>query len=223
MNTVFSEGLDALRRELLTMSALVEEHVHRSVRALHERNLPAANIMISADTKVDIMEIEVEKRCLQLLRSDIPSEEDLRHVVAILKINADLERIGDLAGNIAFGVAEFGQRENFLLPPQIQSMTDAMLDMVRTCLDSYTDMDSALARNVLRKDTVVDNLNREIYTMVKKNISIRSESAAQLINLLSVARHIERIADYATNIAENVIFIVEGRIVRHEDSADSAG
>jgi phosphate transport system protein len=210
--------IDALRRTLLALSALVEEHVHRSIRAMHERNIPAANVMISADAKVDEMEIEIEEQCLALLQSGLQAT-DLRHVVAMLKINADLERIGDLAGNIARGVAEFGHRDNFLLPPQIERMSEAMLDMLRSCLDAYTDMDSARARAVIADDAEVDALNKEINGLVKSRIPHQPETAHQLINLLGIARHIERIADYTTNIAEDVIFIVESTIVRHSKNA----
>ena len=207
-----------LKKKILSLSARVENTVHEAIRSIEERDEALARRIVEEDIQIDHAEVEVEEECLKILALHQPVAIDLRFIVAVLKINNDLERIGDLAVNIA-------ERSTFLAsqPPvslsfdfaEMSEKTQAMLNM---SLEALVNLNPELAYKVCADDDAIDTMNREVYFRVQEAIQQRPEQIASLIHLLSVSRHLERIADHATNIAEDVIFLVEGTVVRH--SAD---
>lgn len=208
--------IENLKRKILSLGASVETAVHEAIRSIEERDTRLAQKIIEDDILIDEMEIEVEEECLKILALHQPVAIDLRFLVAVLKINNDLERIGDLAVNIA-------ERSSFLAtrPPinvsfdfsQMCKQTEAMLN---TSLDALVNLSPELAHKVCTSDDAIDAMNRQMYLRIQETIGKQPERMVSLIHLLSVSRHLERIADHATNIAEDVIYMVEGQIVRHQ-------
>ena len=207
--------LNNLKEHSLALAAEVEESVRMAVKALDERNASMASRVIDYDHTIDQKEVALEEECLKILALHQPVAIDLRFVVAILKLNSDLERIGDLAVNIAERAQFLSEREPVQVPMNFSGMAETTRDMLRKALDSLVNMDIKLAREVLVADDVVDAINREMFVQVQNGIREHPEQMESLIHLLSAARHLERVADHATNIAEDVIYMVDGEIVRH--------
>ena len=208
--------IDRLKKRILALSEVVERRVRQAVRSLEERDARLANDVIEGDEEIDHAEVEIEEDCLKILALHQPVAVDLRFIVAVLKINSDLERIGDLAVNIAERAAYLATHatpEGLIDLPGMAARGHAML---RDSLQALVNLDVRLARQVCDADDEVDDLNRQIYDRVQEEIRKCPENLGPLIHLLSVSRHIERIADLATNIAEDVIYMVEGEIVRHQ-------
>ncbi len=212
-----AENLDQLKRRLLHLCALVEENTRRSVLAFRARDRAAAAEIIKVDHEINDLEISIEEDCVNLLSTVHRSADDTRFIVAVLKINSDLERIGDLAGNVAQRVIHIGQHEQLRFPQELLTLAEHTLEMVTTSIDAFVDLDTNLARSVCERDEEVDALNRQMYRVVHERILAEPFHAEKLLNFLSISRYLERIADYATNIAEDVVFIGEGRIIRHQD------
>ncbi|MBN1447819.1 MAG: phosphate signaling complex protein PhoU [Bacteroidetes bacterium] len=206
---------DLLRRKLLQLSAHVEENARRCVLAIRARDWQSAQRVIDGDDEVDALEISIEEDCVVLLQSGTLDDAGVRFVVAVLKINADLERVGDLAGNVSHRVLSLGQYDQLLLPTELLALAERTLSMLTHSLDALVDMDPVLARAVCDRDHEVNVLNRAMYDLVRDRILATPLQTERLIHLLSISRYLERIADYATNIAENVVYIAEGRIIRH--------
>jgi phosphate transport system protein len=207
--------IENLKKRILALGARVEENVYSAVRSLEERNRELAERVIEGDTEVDHLEIDVEEECLKVLALYQPVAGDLRLIVSFLKINSDLERVGDLAVNIAERALFLSTQDRPDIPLDFMKMVDTTRGMLRMSLDSLVNRDSAAARKVLTADDEVDAINREMYVLIQDAIRKKPEQVASLIHLLSCSRHLERIADHATNIAEDVIYMVEGEIVRH--------
>jgi phosphate transport system protein len=211
----FADELDYLKGRLLTMGELAEERVRMVVRALVDRNDAALTAVIAGDTRLDAMQIEIDARCFTMLALYQPVAVDLRTIVAAIKINADLERVGDLAVNIA----EAGKR--YLLHPPVKPLIDLprmgelVLAMLREALDAFVSRDVALARDVLRKDDWLDALKDQILRELLTYMLGDPVTIEPGIDLILMSRHLKRTGDHATNIAEDVIFIVEARDVRH--------
>jgi len=207
-----------LKKDIINLGANVEEQLENGVRALEENDKEQALKIIDKDVLIDEMEIDLEESCLKLLALHQPVAIDLRFIIATLKINNDLERIGDLVVNIC----ERGVYLSALPDPPINFDFPAMYEVVRKMLkmslDSLVNLDSNAAREVCFMDDEVDEMNRNMYRIVSKEMELDKPAvnANQLLHLLSVSRHLERIADLATNIAEDVIYMIEGRIVRHK-------
>ncbi len=161
------------------------------------------------------MEVEVEEECLKILALYQPVAADLRFVVAVLKINNDLERMGDLARNIAKRVAQLARAEPVDLPPEIRTMASLTQEMVKQCLDAVVNADPSLARQVREEDDAVDEARMQIRQKILRGIKSSPDRVESLLRINSVSKHIERLADMATSIAEDVIYMVEGEIVRH--------
>ncbi|HOJ03465.1 MAG TPA: phosphate signaling complex protein PhoU [Bacteroidota bacterium] len=210
-----ARSIDQLRRKLLTLGALVEESARRSVLALRGKDKLAAGVVVRSDAEIDTLEIAIEEDCVTMLAQPPLRPEDTRVLVAFLKINTDLERIGDLAGNIARHVEDLSVHEQALLPADLLHMADAALAMLRRALDSFVEADVAMARAVCAGDDEVDAFNREMYQFVQQRIMENPAMTGRLLNVLGIARHLERIADCATNIAEVVVYIDSGNIIRH--------
>jgi len=213
--------LDGLKKKILFVGTLVEEAIAKAISAMINRDANLANSVIEADAEIDRMEVDVEEECLKILALYQPVAADLRFVVAVLKINNDMERMGDLARNIAKRVVFLANCDRFDLPVDFRGMASRAKSMVKLSLDALVNSDSALAQSVREADDEVDALRRSIEEQIKEQITNHIERADCLMALSSVARHLERIADMATNIAEDVIYMVEGEIVRHVRKTDA--
>ncbi|MBN2029074.1 phosphate signaling complex protein PhoU [bacterium] len=208
--------IENLKKRILTLGALVEEHVYLAVKAISDRDEKLAQQVIDGDMKIDEMEVDLEEECLKLLALHQPVAIDLRFIVAVLKINNDLERIGDLAVNIGERAAYLAVKEPVKMPFDFKKMTDKVRTMLKKSLDSLVNVDTKLALEVGGMDDEVDAINRETYRKVAEGIKKHPEQSDCLLHLLSVSRHLERMADQATNIAEDVIYMIDGTIVRHK-------
>lgn len=208
--------VEALKKMILSLSAVVEEDVQHAVKSVVERDAKMAQRVINDDYEIDQNEVEVEEECLKILALHQPVAIDLRFIIAVLKINNDLERIGDLAVNIAERALALIAQPKLDANIDFSTMAGKVQTMLRKSLDALVNMDSQLARDVILRDDEVDSLNREIFNRVHEGIRKHPERVEYLISLLSVSRNLERIADYATNIAEDVIYMNEGEIVRHK-------
>jgi phosphate transport system protein len=207
--------IDNLKKKILRLSAMVEENVERSVRSLEKRDAELAQKVIDMDRAVDIMEIEVEEECLKVLALHQPVATDLRFIVAVLKINNDLERIGDLTVNIAERSLVMAQRPGFEFASNFPTMLEKARLMLKNCLDALVNLDAKLALEVCAADDEVDALYREMFEKVKTGIRQSPDNIDDFLQMLTVTRHLERIADHATNIAEEVVYMIEGSIIRH--------
>lgn len=207
--------IKSLKNKLLAMSAVVEASVANATRSIVERNEDLANAVIKSDIDVDEMEVEIEEDCLKVLALHQPVAIDLRFIIAALKINVDLERVGDLAVNIAERSVYLATHEKIDLPFDYSGMATKVQKMLTNSIDALVNLDTRLAHRVRSWDDEIDAMNRNMYDIVKNNLTEDPEHANTLLHALSVGRHLERIADHATNIAEVVVYLVDAEIVRH--------
>jgi phosphate transport system protein len=208
--------IEKLKKAILTLGTTVEENLFKAVKALETRDAVLADEVIESDGVIDHMEVDTEEECLKVLALHQPVAIDLRLIIAILKINNDLERVGDLAVNLA-------ERAKFLscsmkgpYPVDFPRMAEKVRDMLKRSLDALVKENAVLAHEVCASDDDVDGMNKEIFAKVHEEIRKDPENADCLIHILSASRHLERIADLATNIAEDVIYMIDGVIVRHK-------
>ena len=209
-----------LKNSILQFGTIVEESISRSNTALFKRDVELAQKVIANDTEIDRLEVELEEECLKVLALYQPVAADLRFVVAVLKINNDLERIGDLASNIAKTVSQLTTTGPLELPEEISSMAKQAEEMVKNSLDAVVKADPDLARQVRKEDDIVDAGRHTVRKLVMQQIKKDPEKVEGLLQINSISKHLERIADMATNIAEDVIYMVEGEIVRHRHRDD---
>ncbi len=207
--------LDLLKRKLLSLSALVEGTLQRAVKALRERDTALAQWVIDVDYEIDQREVEIEEECQKILALHQPVAYDLRYIIAVLKINGELERIGDATVNIAERALFLSSHEQWEGTYDFSTMVEKAQWMLRNSLDALVNGEANLAYAVCAADDEVDALNREVYEFVHKNIRDHPEHLEILLHLLGISRHLERIGDHATNIAEDVIYLIVGEIVRH--------
>jgi phosphate transport system protein len=207
--------MENLKKRILALSATVEDNVYKAVQSLTDRNSSLAEEIIKSDLGIDEIEVTIEEECLKVLALHQPVAGDLRFIVAILKINSDLERMGDLAVNIAERAMFLATREKPDIPLDLPLMAEKTKAMMKKSLDSLMKQDAKLAYEVLETDDEIDAMNREMYARIQDAIRRKPEQIESLIHLLSCSRHLERIADHATNIAEDVIYMIDGVIVRH--------
>ncbi|MGA2324049.1 MAG: phosphate signaling complex protein PhoU [Sedimentisphaerales bacterium] len=207
--------IENLKKKLLTLSAKVEATVREATLSIENRDYDLAQKIIQNDPRIDSMEVGVEEDCLKILALHQPVAIDLRFIVAVLKINNDLERIGDLAVNIAERSAFLSKHPPVGFPLGLVEMVDKVQEMLKHSLDALIGLSPGLAQEVCASDDAVDAMNRQMYIKIQDAIRTNPEQLESLIHLLSVSRHLERIADHATNIAEDVIYMVEGQIARH--------
>jgi phosphate transport system protein len=215
MSMHLQREIEKLKKMILSLSAVVEESVQKAVRAIEKRDAPLASEVIAADPDIDQAEMDVEEECLKILALHQPVAIDLRFIIAVLKINNDLERIGDLSVNVAKRALFVCEHPDIGTPFDFSHMVHKTLQMFQGSLDALMNMDAKRARAVLAADDEVDRINREMYGKIFGAIHRNPENTAVLQSYLSATRHLERIADHATNIAEDVIYMLEGRIVRH--------
>ena len=221
----FQEELDALKERLLAMGGLAEERVRESVRGLMDRDHAALDAVLSGDEPINDLHMEVDDRCFKLLALHQPMAADLRVIVAAVKINTDLERVGDLAVNIA----EAGKR--YLQHPPVKPLIDIprmgelAQKMLRDALDAFVRRDMVLAEAVLAADDTLDGLKTQIFRELLTYMLQAPDTIEPALDLILISRHLERIGDHATNVAEDVIFILSAKDVRHHgaDSTRASG
>jgi phosphate transport system protein len=216
MHPHMQREIEKLKKKLLTVSAKVETVMQKAVRSLMERNDTLAQEVIDGDPEIDQMEVDVEEEVLKILALYSPVANDLRFVVAVLKINNDLERIADEAVNIAERTIFLSKHPKIKVPEELTTMVNLVESMLDKTLHALINMDSKLAAEVILNDDKVDDLHKYMYTLIQNRIKTDIEHVECLINILSVSRQLERIADQVTNIAEDVVYMVEGNIVRHK-------
>lgn len=215
MSKHLQKDIENLKNKIIQMSENVEDRVYRATLSIIKRDENIARDVIEHDAEIDHMEVEIEEDCLRILALHQPVAVDLRFIVTVMKINNELERVGDLAVNI-------GERSLFLagqryveIPFDISGMALQAENMLTRSIDALVNMDVRLAYKVRSEDDEVDAKNKEMYSCIKDAISQNPEQVNYLIHSLSVGRHLERIADHATNIAEDVIYLIDAEIVRH--------
>jgi phosphate transport system protein len=211
----FEEQLNELRQRLLEMSGLVESAIYRSVHAVVERDESLAHRVLENESRINQMQIDIDDMAVRLLALEQPVAIDLRLITAAIKINNDLERMGDLAVSIAERALSLVHEPAIHAQIDIPYMASLVEAMVRKALDAFVKRDSDLARKVLYSDDAVDNLRNGIYKEMILYMEDNPRSVPQALSLIFIARNLERIADHSTNIAEDVLFLVEGIDVRH--------
>lgn len=215
MSKHLRNDLDALKKEILAMGALVEEAINRAIASLTHRDAELARQVLVGDDAIDRKEVEVEDMCLKMLALHQPVAGDLRYIIAVLKVNNDLERMGDLAQNIAERVLFIATHDPVPVDLDFARMVEIVRRMVGQALDALVNQDPVLARRVCVQDDEVDRLQRHMFEALQELMVKQPNAVERAVQVLSVSRHLERIADSATNIAEDIVFMVEGDIIRH--------
>ena len=211
----FSEQLEDLRRNLILMGGEVERQIQRSIEALTEVDEKKAADVIAADAEIDRMEMVIEEQAVQLLALQQPVAVDLRFLVAALKINNDLERIGDHAVNIAEGAERLASQKPFKPFIDINYMCEVAMSMLKSSLDAFVNRDANLARQVIKKDDILDEKNVSIIRELLTYMAEYPNLITYCLELISISKNLERVGDLASNIAEDTIFMAEARWVKH--------
>ena len=215
MSKHLERDLERLKREILVMGSLAEEAMRRALEALFNESYELAGEVIRGDGELDRKEVEVEEECLKVLALHQPVAADLRFIVAVLKVNNDLERMGDLAQTIASRAQMISKLDRMEPPNVLRALADRVRQMVKRSLDALVRLDPNLARSVCRDDDEVDALHRKMFLSMQELMMGDSKIVPNALCYISVSRALERIADLATNIAEDVVFTVEGDVIRH--------
>jgi len=216
MGKHLQRDLDGIKKELLTSGLMVEKSLNNAIESLIDRHPELAKEVISGDRLIDQKENQIEEECLKVLALHQPVANDLRLIIAVLKVNNDLERMGDLAANIAERSIYLASHEPLQAVLNFHHMADRVQAMVSKSLDALIRMDIKLAQLVLTLDDEIDDLNREMYTALQDIMRQSPEFIDRAVQTLSVSRYLERIADLSTNIAEDVVFMVDGELIRHQ-------
>ena len=212
----FQQSLDDLKERLLMMAGMAEQAIQRSIEAYRTRDLSICELVFRAEPAINRMEREIDQLALDLLAMEQPMAIDLRFILSVIRINADLERVGDQAVNIAVRVREMGAFANIDLPVDIPRLASLASAMVRKALQAFIEADADLAQSVLMLDDQVDEMNDAAFDTLSALIKEKPELTPQSLNALIIARILERVGDHATNIAEDVIFWVRGADIRHK-------
>jgi phosphate transport system protein len=208
--------IESLKKLILSLGAIVEEQIQRSMLALERRDSELADEVISMDREVDSLEIQIEEECLKILALYQPVAKELRFVVAVLKMNNDLERMGDLASNIAKRARYLSRKEKIEMISDFAIISEKVQSMVKKSLDALVNTDMVLAKEVLLADDEVDKLTKHILKKTINAIEKDSERTKEYFSIRSISKNLERIADSATNIAEDVVYLCSGEIIRHK-------
>jgi phosphate transport system protein len=211
----FQQSLEDLKEQLLVMAGLAEQAIQRAIEAYRVRDLSICDLVNRSEIAINRLEREIDQAALDLLAMEQPMAIDLRFILSVIKINADLERVGDGAKAISDRVRAIERMAQVELPVDIPRMAALAAEMVRKSLQSFIEADAEMARTVLTMDDAVDGMNRAAYKALTKVMEEQGHLAPQALNALMIARALERVADHATNIAEDVIFWVQGDDVRH--------
>jgi len=209
------KDLEKIKKQILSLGAMAEERIRMAIKAIETWDAGLAEEIIRRDYEIDEREIEVEEECLKILALHQPVAVDLRFLIAVIKINSELERVGDEAVNIAHRVRNISKRRRLDLSFDFSTMSEKAATMLRLSLDALVNLDLDLAFKVLTLDDEVDLMHREIYDRIKEVMSQNPDYVGYLINLYTTSRHLERVGDHSTNIAEVVIYLIEGEIIRH--------
>lgn len=215
MTKHLERDLKSLEQDVLAQSSIAEEMIRLACRGLAERRSEAVYEVLTREPEVNDREVRIEEECLKILALHQPVAVDLRRVATVLKVNSDLERIADLAVNIGERTLALIKHPEFEIPLTLEKMSSVSIDMVREALDALVDLDVEGARRVCQKDDEVDEYNRIVIHELYEVMQNRPSLVEAALHFFSAARHVERIADHATNIAEDVIYLVEGEIARH--------
>jgi phosphate transport system protein len=215
--------LDNLQHDLLALAGLVEAAIHKAIRSLQDRDIELAREVIAGDTQIDREENHIDEECLKVLALHQPVASDLRRIIAAMMINTDLERMGDLAEEIAERAIHLARPPLLPIPARLQRMTDLTTMMVRQSLDSFVNLNIDEAQIVMRMDDEVDRYNDEIINELVQAMKNSPSLVDPALSMFSAVRHLERIADHATNIAEDVVYLVEGEIIRHRPPTTPLG
>lgn len=215
MERHFDEELNRLNTELLKLASLVEESIARSIKSLVDRDPNLAQEVIDSDEAINMLEIDIDELCLKLLALYQPAAVDLRFITSAMKINSDLERMGDLAVNIAERSLDLVKQP--LLKPliDIPRMAELAQKMVRDVLNAFVNKDAELAREVCRRDDEVDSLNDQVFRELLTYMMQDQKNITRAVDLMLVGRYLERIADHSTNIGEDVVYFVKGKTIKH--------
>ena len=211
----FQQNLDELKEKLLVMAGMAEQAIQRSIEAYRTRDTAICDLVMKSEPAINRLEREIDQMALDLLAMEQPMAIDLRLILSVIRINADLERVGDQAVNIAERVCEMQAFASAELPVDIPKLATVAAGMVRKAIQAFIDADSAKAEAVLTMDDQVDQLNENAYFALTNVIKTQPSLTPQALNAIIVARNLERVGDHATNIAEDVIFWVRGADVRH--------
>jgi phosphate transport system protein len=215
MSKHWERDLDNLQRHLMALAGSVEEAIFKGTRSLQERDPSLAREVVRGDSAIDQEENYIENECLKMLALHQPVAIDLRRIIVALKINTDLERMADLAVNIAERALDLVELPRIAVPDKLQGMTDLTTTMVRQSLDAFVMLNAEQARQIIRLDDEVDRYNREIIEQLIVHMQQLPEQVPAFLAFFSAVRQLERIADHATNIAEDVVYLIEGEIIRH--------
>ncbi|MCB2184291.1 MAG: phosphate signaling complex protein PhoU [Desulfobulbaceae bacterium] len=216
MHHNYQKQIEKLREKFLTLGSIVEDRVRKACSAFNGDSLEDIEMVIKSDYEIDEMEVEIEEECLKILALYQPVASDLRFIIALIKINSEMERIGDYAVKIAMRVKFISEHSTLLFPMDYTPMAEKVITMLKMSLDALVDKDADLAHRIFILDDEVDAMRNKAYDIIKKQLRKQPEHAGCLLNGYLLARHLERIADRATNIAEEIIYMVHGDIVRGE-------
>lgn len=215
MQRHIDQELADLKSQILRMGALVESQIEGSIKALVDRDADLASRIIERDTLVNTMDVEIDENCMRLLALQAPAARDLRFVTTAMKISTELERMSDISENISERVIELNEEPQLKPYIDIPRMANWTMMMVREALDAFVRSDAALARKVCADDDFVDNLTHQLFRELLSFMIENPVTITRAIRLTFIGKSLERIADHATNIAELVIYMVEGKIIRH--------
>ena len=220
MPTHLQRAIEKLMELLIALSAKVENNVQRAMHALEENDAQLARQVIKDDEEIDKREIDIEEECLKIFALHQPVAIDLRYLVAVMKINNDLERIGDLAQNISRHALRIADNSLLEKPVDFADIYMHVQSMLKRSLDSIVNLDAGAARSILEEDDEVDRMHYALADEVLAKIKQNPDKAEILIQYIHIARHLERIADHTTNIAEDIIYLISGEIIRHGAGVD---
>lgn len=224
METHLQQELNQLKSELLRMAGLVERAISNAIEALVKRDTTLAEKTIREDVQINNLELSIDERCLKLLALHQPMAADLRFITSAMRINVELERIGDLAVNIAERVVSLNQEPQLKPYIDLPDMAQITKEMLRDVLDAFVNGDAALARSVCERDDRVDALNNQVFRELLTYMLEDPKTITRAVHLIIVSRYLERIADHATNIAEGVIFMAKALVIKHHaDAKDGKG
>lgn len=215
MSHLFKKELDKLKNSLLSLGAMIEERLHLMSGFIENKDAETAEKIITADYEIDEAEVAIEEECLKLLALYQPVASDLRFLIAVIKINNDMERIGDQATNVAQRIVTASKEKEDIFTFDYADMVRKVKNMLNQSLDAFVNMDLNLAKTIIEMDDEVDRIKNQVYDITKDMLKAHPEKAGYIINMFLISRHLERIADLSTNIAEEIIYIIEGEIVRH--------
>jgi phosphate transport system protein len=215
MTKHFRRELENIKKRILTLGSMVEDRLRLAIQAVDQVDAEIAQRIIKTDYEIDEMEVEIEEECLKVLALHQPVAVDLRFIIAVIKINSELERIGDQAVNIAQRVEVIAKRPKPPFSFDYTVMGEKTQGMLKMSLDALVNLDVDIAYKVIMMDDEVDQIKNDAYDKIKQAIQNLPERVGYYINLLLISRHLERLADHATNVAEEVIYLVEGEIYRH--------